>query len=361
MKTKEIFYPIILLSLTLSCDSKYKELTNGLYANIQTNKGDIILFLEMDKTPITVANFVSLAEGDHPIVAEEFKNKPYYNGIIFHRVISDFMIQGGDPTGTGTGGPGFQFKDEINAELKHDKAGILSMANSGPKTNGSQFFITHKETPWLDGKHTVFGKVVIGQEVVDSIAADDVIKKVTILRKGKNAKNFDAPTIFKTYWGEKDILENELKIKKEKAAKISFEKFNTQKEKATKTKTGLKYLITKKGNGTPVKNTDNALVHYAVYFENGMLLETSSLETAKELDLVDKARENANAYAPLTADVSEAGKLIAGFKEGVRLLKKGDKATLFLPYNLAYGENGSRGIPPKSNLIFEIEIVDVIE
>ena len=361
MRTKKIFYPIILLGLTLSCNSKYKELASGLYADIQTNKGDIILFLEMEKTPITVANFVALAEGEHPVVAEEFKNKPYYDGIIFHRVIDNFMIQGGDPTGTGTGGAGFQFDDEIHKELRHNKAGILSMANSGPKTNGSQFFITHKETPWLDGKHTVFGNVIKGQEVVDSIKTNDTIIKVAIVRKGKKAENFDAPTVFKTYWDKKALLNNELKIKKEKAAKISFEKFEQQKEKAQETKTGLKYLITKEENGTSVKKTNKALVHYAVYFENGELLETSDLEIAKELDLINKEKENASAYTPLTADVSEEGQLIAGFKEGVRLLTKGDKATLFLPYQLAYGENGSRGIPPMSNLIFEIEIIDVIE
>jgi peptidylprolyl isomerase len=163
----------------------------GLYANIKTNKGTIVIKLEYEKAPLTVANFVALAEGKMKNTAKP-EGTPYYDGIKFHRVIADFMIQGGDPTGTGMGGPGYAFPDEIHPELKHTRAGTLSMANAGPYTNGSQFFITHKDTPWLDGRHAVFGYVVSGQEVVNAIVQGDVMEKVTIEAVGKTAKAWDA-------------------------------------------------------------------------------------------------------------------------------------------------------------------------
>lgn len=165
--------------------------TDGIFANVKTNKGTIRIQLEYQKAPMTVANFVALAEGKMKNTAKA-EGVPYYDGIKFHRVIADFMIQGGDPTGTGMGGPGYAFADEIHPDLKHTRAGALSMANAGPATNGSQFFITHKETPWLDGKHAVFGYVVSGQEVVNAIAQNDVMEQVTIERVGKEAKAWDA-------------------------------------------------------------------------------------------------------------------------------------------------------------------------
>ena len=167
----------------------------GIFAEIVTSKGSIFIELAFEKVPMTVANFVGLAEGVIENNSKEI-GTPYYDGIIFHRVIPNFMIQGGDPTGTGMGGPGYKFRDEIDPSLRHDRAGVLSMANAGPSTNGSQFFITHNETPWLDGKHTVFGYVTKGQNIVDAIQQGDVIETIKITRKGKEAKAFDAAKIF---------------------------------------------------------------------------------------------------------------------------------------------------------------------
>lgn len=167
----------------------------GIFAEVVTTKGSIFIELAYEKTPLTVANFVGLAEGSIANTAKP-AGVPFYDGIIFHRVIPNFMIQGGDPTGTGMGDPGYKFRDEIDATLRHDRAGVLSMANSGPGTNGSQFFITHNETPWLDGKHTVFGYVTKGQNVVDAIQQGDAIETIKITRKGNNAKAFDAAKVF---------------------------------------------------------------------------------------------------------------------------------------------------------------------
>ena len=357
---KITIYILLLLAVIFGCSDKNPSLDEGLYANLQTSKGEIILQLEIEKTPVTVANFVSLAEGRNEKVLDEFSGKKYYDGLIFHRVIDDFMIQGGDPTGTGSGGPGYQFADEFT-DLSHSGPGILSMANAGPGTNGSQFFITHKETPWLDGKHTVFGKVIEGQVVVDSIAQNDTIFKVNIIRKGSKAKKFDAPKIFSNHFEE---IENLAKKAAERTAiiiKETLERFENHRAQATKTESGLRYFIFEKGDGPNVTNTNITNVNYSVYFEDGVLLDTSVLNIAESYERVDPNRLAADAYKPITADVNKEAAMIEGFKEGVRLLKVGDKATLFLPYNLAYGEVGNRMIPARSNLIFEIEVVSLVE
>jgi len=193
---------IIFLSLS-SCNDKYPDLGDGLYAEFITNKGTMVAKLTFEKTPVTVANFVALAEGNHPMVDSIYKSKKFYNGITFHRVMDKFMIQGGDPTGTGSGSPGYKFGDEFDETLKHDKPGILSMANSGPATNGSQFFITEIPTPNLDNKHAVFGELVLGLEIQDTISnvktaarnkpvEDVVIEELNIIRQGFAARNFDA-------------------------------------------------------------------------------------------------------------------------------------------------------------------------
>ena len=357
---KKISLFIFCIILSVGCATKYPDLEDGLYADIQTNKGSIIVSLAQDKTPVTVANFVALAEGENEFVSPQFAGKKYYEGIVFHRVIKDFMIQGGDPTATGSGGPGYRFDDEIT-DLIHSGPGILSMANAGPGTNGSQFFITHKATPWLDGKHTVFGAVVDGQNVVDSIAQLDTIQKVIIIRKGAEAKGFDAPRVFGDYFTTMEQRKAEEEERRVLGKLKTLEKFDQQKAKATQTTSGLQYLITKKGDGAAVTTTNKAMTHYAVYFEDGTLLETSMLSTAEELGRINEQRRLADAYQPLPADVSPEAVMIPGFKEGVRLLNVGDEATLFLPYDIAYGEQGGRGIPAKSNLIFEVKIVELFE
>ena len=215
---------------------------NSMYAKINTSKGNILIKLEYEKTPLTVANFVALAEGDMKNNHKEI-GEPYYNGLKFHRVINEFMIQGGCPEGSGSGDPGYKFADEFHPELKHDREGILSMANSGPATNGSQFFITHKETPWLDGKHSVFGHVTEGMDVVNSIVQDDIINTITIIREGSDAEAFNAVTIF----SKEQEKTKAINLEKEKKSQEAMKELT---KGASKTKSGLAYKIIKKGRKT---------------------------------------------------------------------------------------------------------------
>ena len=351
-------YFLIILIINFSCNMSQKNNNDTIYASIETSKGIIKTQLFFNLTPVTVANFISLAEGDNKEVSDQYKGKKYYNGITFHRVIPDFMIQGGDPTGTGSGSPGYNFKDEFVDELKHDSAGILSMANAGPGTNGSQFFITHKETPWLDGAHTVFGNVVEGQDIVDKIEQGDSIINIEIIRQGNSAKKFNAPKIFTNHFKEEEKRKKEKEKALEKLKKDVSKIHSDLKEKSTETETGLKFFINEKGDGDMVDENKVILTHYAVYFEDGNLLDTSILEIAEKFNMFDNRRAQAGGYSPIEAKVGAKDMMIQGFKEGLKLLKTGDKATLFLPYYLAYGETESRGIPAKSNLIFEVEIVD---
>jgi len=355
MKLQQLFLLATTVFL-MQCKSHYPELENGIFAEIQTSKGNIILKLESEKAPVTVANFVSLSEGTNSKVEASFKNKNYYDGLVFHRVIEDFMIQGGDPTASGSGGPGYRFDDEIT-DLRHDGPGILSMANAGPGTNGSQFFITHKATPWLDGKHTVFGRVIEGQNVVDSIAQSDKIDKLVIIRKGSEAKNFNAPEIFESHFASKEAAEKKLAEGRAKLQEEKVGQFEKLKRMSKTTSSGLQYLITKKGKGPAVKAQDAVEVNYAVYFVDGTLLDTSILSVAEAFGMVDENRKMAGRYSPIPAQVDPDAQLIEGFKEGLRLLSIGDEATLFLPYTLAYGADGGGPIPPQSDLIFEVEIV----
>ena len=351
-------YFLIILIINFSCNMSQKNNNDTIYASIETSKGIIKTQLFFNLTPVTVANFISLAEGENKEVSEQYKGKKYYNGITFHRVIPEFMIQGGDPTGTGSGSPGYNFKDEFVDELKHDSAGILSMANAGPGTNGSQFFITHKETPWLDGAHTVFGNVVEGQDIVDKIEQGDSIINIEIIRQGNSAKKFNAPKIFTNHFKEEEKRKKDEVKALEKLKKDVSKIHSDLKKKSTETETGLKFFINERGDGDMVDENKVILTHYAVYFEDGNLLDTSILEVAEKFNMFDNRRAQAGGYSPIEAKVGAKDMMIQGFKEGLKLLKTGDKATLFLPYYLAYGETESRGIPAKSNLIFEVEIVD---
>lgn len=369
--------PILLIMLNLlSCKAQYPELDNGLYAEIVTDKGSMIAKLNFEKTPVTVANFVSLAEGTNDMVSKEYQKKKFYNGLKFHRVIEDFMIQGGDPKGDGTGNPGYRFKDEFDPNLKHDKKGILAMANSGYGTNGSQFYITHKDTPWLNAYdengelndcehpriscHTVFGEVIEGLEIIDSINQNDIIKEVIIIRKGKEAKSFNAPKIFKSHFEAEKKLEHEKEEKAQAILKSTLEKFEKQRIDLTTLPSGLQYIVTEQGSGPALTETSKVLTHYAVYFENGKLLQTSKLEIAEALDVVNLRQKKANGYQPIAAEIGPDANMIPGFKEGLKQLHVGDKATLFIPYHLAYGEAGGNGIPPKSNIIFEVEVLELL-
>ena len=355
--------------------------TEGVFANILTTKGTIIVQLEYQKTPVTVANFVSLAEGKNTYVTDEkLKGKPFYNGLKFHRVLKDFMIQGGDPAGNGSGGPGYAFKDEFT-DLKHNKGGILSMANSGPASNGSQFFITHKDTPWLDGVHTVFGHVTEGMDVVNKIEQNDLIIKITISRKGALASKFNAVKVFSDYYVNKaEEAKKQAAIEAENKAKqqavqaenkrIYIEKYgNVIKEKAaylaatkataTTTASGLQFVLLKKG--TDIKPVDGSTIYfkYAGYFEDGNVFDTNYEEVAKTFGLFNQARADQNGYQAFPFEAGKKTGLIQGFIEGMGLMNIGDKILLFLPSKLAYGERGAGGvIPPNTNLVFELEITD---
>ena len=367
----------VLLAISLSaCKVQYPDLNEGLYAEFVTNKGTMLAELYYKKVPATVANFVSLAEGNNPLADSIYQDKKFYNGLIFHRVIKDFMIQSGDPSGTGSGDPGYKFNDEFSPDLKHGKKGILAMANSGYNTNGSQFYITHKKTPWLNAYdedtllkpcensrvscHTIFGEIIKGLSVIDTIKQNDTIEELNIIRKGSDAKNFDAPQIFKSQLAKAERLEKENAAKEAALLKANKEKFEKQKENAIALPSGLKYFITMQGDGPKLKETSDVLAHYSLYFENGKLLETSKLETAEKNKMVNPKRKARNGYQPIECDLSPNAQMIAGFKEGLRQLSVGDKATLFIPYHLAYGEYGMQGIPGKTNLIFEVEITELL-
>ncbi len=344
MKTFKIL--ILITFFTVACKSvKYPNLENGLYADVQTNKGDILIKLHNKEVPMTVANFVSLAEGTNPKVLDSLKGKPYFNGTKFHRVIKDFMIQGGDYTGTGRGNAGYKFSDEFptndKGELlfKHDTLGVLSMANSGPNTNSSQFFITHKATPWLDGKHSVFGIVQKGQNIVDTIAKDDLINQIEIIRVGKEAKKFDAAIVFQTE------LANVVKKEEERKKKLAALKKKFLEEKgeseAKETDSGLKILKLKEGKGKKVNPALPTTVHYTLYLTTGKKIDSS----------IDKGE-------PFVFTINEMN-LIAGWKEGVKSMREGDKSRFFIPYYLGYGEGSFGPIPAKSDLVFEVEVLKV--
>ncbi|HXJ99665.1 MAG TPA: peptidylprolyl isomerase [Gelidibacter sp.] len=307
---------------------------DGLYAKFITNKGEILVNLEYKITPGTVGNFVALAEGNLENSAKP-QGTPYYDGLKFHRVIPDFMIQGGCPQGTGTGDPGYKFDDEFHKDLRHDAPGVLSMANSGPGSNGSQFFITHVATPWLDDKHTVFGNVVEGQDVVDAIVQGDAIEKLEIVRVGAEATSFNAVEAFRTFEGSR-----EKRIAEERKAREA--ELNELAAGFEQTPSGLRYKIINKGNGKAAEKGKTVAVHYKGQLADGTVFDSSY-----------KRKE------PLEFQVG-VGQVISGWDEGISLLKVGDKARLVIPSDLGYGSRGAGGvIPPNAILVFDVELMDV--
>tara|TARA_B100001769_G_scaffold176634_1_gene139380 strand:+ start:616 stop:1548 length:933 start_codon:yes stop_codon:yes gene_type:complete len=306
---------------------------DGIYANIITKKGNIKIKLEYIKAPITVANFVNLVEGKIKS-NKKYNGTPFYDGLIFHRVINDFMIQGGCPEGKGTGGPGFKFDDEFHKDLKHDKPGTLSMANSGPNTNGSQFFITHNATNWLDGKHSVFGYVVSGQEIVDQIQNNDKIQSISIEKIGKLAIKWDSVKVFDDYFKNKEI-------EKDKIKKLELDKIISITKGMEKTKSGLFHLIENKGNNDFPSIGSTVSVHYTGKLVDGTIFDSSY------------QRNNPISF------VLGKGQVIEGWDEGLLKMAKGGSGKFVIPSNLAYGENGAGGIiPPNSTLIFDLELID---
>tara|TARA_B100001564_G_scaffold305495_1_gene274519 strand:+ start:56 stop:988 length:933 start_codon:yes stop_codon:yes gene_type:complete len=306
---------------------------DGIYANIITKKGNIKIKLEYIKAPITVSNFVNLVDGKIKS-NKKYNGTPFYDGLIFHRVINDFMIQGGCPEGKGTGGPGFKFDDEFHEDLKHDKPGTLSMANSGPNTNGSQFFITHNATNWLDGKHSVFGYVVSGQEIVDQIQNNDKIQSISIEKIGKLAIKWDSVKVFDDYFKNKEI-------EKDKIKKLELDKIISITKGMEKTKSGLFHLIENKGNNDFPSIGSTVSVHYTGKLVDGTIFDSSY------------QRNNPISF------VLGKGQVIEGWDEGLLKMAKGGSGKFVIPSNLAYGENGAGGIiPPNSTLIFDLELID---
>lgn len=366
---RNIVLGIFCAILFSACNNNYDQLGDGIFAVIETPKGEIVTKLEYEKTPITVANFVSLAEGtNNQVTLEEKKGEPFYDGLKFHRVVDNFMIQGGDPSGDGSGGPGYMFADEIT-DLTHNSEGILSMANAGPGTNGSQFFITHTETSYLDGKHTVFGKVEKGMDVVNKIVEGDGIISIKIIRNGEKAKKFDASKIFDNRFkmemenqnkkqAENEKLNKEYKQRYAEVMKKKVEYFATQKKLAQKTGTGLLFKSINPGsNKKPIPGT-TVYIHYAGFFESGELFDSSYADVSELFGKFDQNRANANGYDPFPFQFGSKTGLIPGFIEGIEKMKIGEKAILFIPSVLGYGSQGYGMIPPDTNLVFEIELLE---
>lgn len=393
---------LLVLSNTSCQEDRYPELEDGLYAEFVTTKGTMVAKLFYDKVPVTVANFVALAEGNHPMADEKYKGKPFYDSLTFHRVIDKFMIQGGDPTGTGSGTPGYRFAADFSPELRHDKPGILSMANSGGiNTNGSQYFIMEVPWPSLDAFdpqgnlkacdqpgvscHSVFGELVQGLEVQDSISnvevinprarnhkpvEDVIVTELNIIRKGKAAKSFKAPKVFTE---EMPKVEEGLRKMKEEAqkkadeiadkAKTEFLKIDEElKDKLIESETGMKMAFTHRGDGVQPTADQRVKIDCAGYLVDGTLFWTTWEEVAKENGKFDARQAQQGGYAPFTMPYNETASLVAGFREAMLKMKIGDRARVYIPYHLGYGEAGRAPlIPGKTDLVFDIELTSLAE
>ena len=371
MKKVKLWAFVLPLLLVACKSAKYPNLKEGLYADIQTNHGDMLAELYYKATPGTVANFVSLAEGTNTYVADSLKGKRYYDGTKSHRVIKDFMLQAGDRTATGEGDPGYKFADEFVDTLRYTRKGQLGMANSGPATNGSQFFITEVATDWLNFRHTIFGQVIQGEDVISKITDEQtskedsrpknpvIIKKIEIIRVGKDAQKWDAPKVFDAFMKEQNAKAQKLESQKEKNLALMAE----QEAKAVAQPSGIKILKLKEGNGRKPQIGANILVNYAGFLRaTGDLFDTNIAEIAKENDAYDAARaaDPQYGYIPYAWKYSPEEGLIAGFKEALLSMKVGDRVRVFIPSALAYGKEGFGNgvIPPDADLVFEIEIVD---
>ena len=333
MKNITLVIGIVLSILMTSCTV---EMVDGIYAKIITNKGPILISLEYNKVPLTVANFIGLAEGN---IVESNKKGPFYDGLNFHRVTDNIMIQGGCPDGNGQGGPGYNIADEFYDDLKHDGPGVLSMMNAGiPDNNGSQFFITLREFPQLDGRCSVFGVVndSISLSIVNSIEQNDSIEKIEIIRIGKEAKKFNAVDVF-----------SKKKVEMVEEEKVKKEEINKQLEKLSGdtniTESGLRYIILEEGSGDAPDLGDNVSVHYA-----GFLLDGTKFDAS-----YDRGE-------PITFPLGQ-GRVIKGWDEGISLLKVGGKAKFIIPPDLGYGDRAMGPIPANSSLIFEVELVDIVK
>ena len=403
-KTLQILMLCVLVTAT-SCKEEYPDLEDGLYAEIITSKDTMVAKLFFEKVPVTVANFVALAEGNHPMVAEEFKGKPFYDSLTFHRVMDKFMIQGGDHTASGSGNAGYKFTADFDPSLKHDKGGILSMANSGgTNTNGTQFFIT--ETPYPRGDafdaegnikpcdqprvscHSVFGELVKGIEVQDAISNVAVeprskkplepvyITKVNIIRKGSAAKSFNAPKVFETELPNAEdtiagLLENARVTAEEKrikqmetiaeAAKTVQPQLDDYTSKAKALPSGLKKYVITEGTGEKPKVGDNVMIAYEGYFTDGRLFDSNVQAVAEKFGMFDQRRLDAGMYGPTSMPIQPNAQMIAGFKEAIASLKVGERAFFYIPSHLAYGERGRGGIAPNTDLTFILELTEIVK
>lgn len=331
------FIKFFIFIITLSsCSVATADLPNGLYAKIKTDKGTILIQLEMERAPMTVCSFVGLAEGT---IENSVTDKAYFDGLTFHRV-EDWVVQGGDPTGTGTGGPGYEFYNEIDPALSYSESGIVGMANAGPHTNGSQFFIVLKESKFLDGNYTIFGKVIEGMDIVNRLEAGDQMKKVSILRIGEKAEAFVADS--ENFEELRIALGEEIERQKFEAQRAIRSEIETRFPDSELSESGIYYTIEREGTGNKPEIGQMVTVHY-----RGLLMDGFEFDSSYDRD------------EPIVFPVGE-GRVISGWDETLLDMKAGERRTVVIPPELGYGDRGAGGvIPPESWLIFNVELLSI--